>query len=96
MYGELVPVLVQQLLLSALVTRHAHGPAPALALLACSAALLALLLATRPTSLLWGLNLPVAVTALLSKVSIFTSAVKRSIGEVLQSWRRPLLGPSPG
>ena len=68
MYGELVPVLVQQLLLSALVTRHAHGPAPALALLACSAALLALLLATRPTSLLWGLNLPVAVTALISKV----------------------------
>ena len=25
-----------------------------------------------------------------------TSAVKRSIGEVVQSWRRPLLGPSPG
>ena len=62
-------MLVQQLLLSALVTRHAHGPAPALALLACSAALLALLLATRPTSLLWGLNLPVAVTALISKVT---------------------------
>ena len=52
MYGELVPVLVQQLLLSALVTRHAHGPAPALALLACSAALLALLLATKAGHLL--------------------------------------------
>ena len=61
-------MLLQQLLLSALVTRHAHGPAPALALLACSAALLALLLATRPTNLLWGLTLPVAITALISKV----------------------------
>ena len=25
-----------------------------------------------------------------------TSAANRSIGEVAQSWRRPLLGPSPG
>ena len=25
-----------------------------------------------------------------------TSAANRSIGEVVQSWRRPLLGPSPG
>ena len=25
-----------------------------------------------------------------------TSAANRLIGEVVQSWRRPLLGPSPG
>ena len=27
---------------------------------------------------------------------IEVSAANRSIGEVVQSWRRPLLGPSPG
>ena len=27
---------------------------------------------------------------------LITSAANRLIGEVVQSWRRPLLGPSPG
>ena len=30
------------------------------------------------------------------EIQIQASAVKRSIGEVVQSRRRPLLGPSPG
>ena len=32
----------------------------------------------------------------LEEVRVKTSAVKRSIGEVVQSRRRPLQGPSPG
>ena len=42
-------------------------------------------------SLLYGL-----VTAVSFLGNKITSAANRSIGEVVQSWRRPLLGPSPG
>ena len=38
----------------------------------------------------------VAVSDGIGSVEVLTSAVKRSIGEVVQSRRRPLLGPSPG
>ena len=40
------------------------------------------------------LDLPVQVVVL--QPVVVPSAANRLIGEVVQSWRRPLLGPSPG
>jgi len=67
-YGELVPVLCQHIILIYLILFYKHSEKSANMFLIYFSVIFVTLLLTQPFTLLWYLNLPVAIAALLGKL----------------------------
>ena len=67
-FGELVPVLLNISVLCHLIIRYRHGHTAATTFSLASLILFLTLLFTKPFNILWYLNLPVALSALLGKI----------------------------